>query len=249
MLLSRTGVLVVFGWAAAAVLGAGAASAAPITVDSENTAAQKVTVPMTTTNWGPSNFAEGVNPLSFTKFDPKLGKLEAVNIGLNYSVDQAISMEFKNASTITVNVSGTKIQLERPDQSVLATAPIPDYSATQTYAGPDFPHTLSLPAHTTTGSVAPMVLNSAADLALFTQSSPSDTLIKLPTSAVAQSSFTASTGNAGGGASVSAGAVVSLTYTYEPTPVPEPSTFAAFALGLGGYLMARRHRRGTSAAG
>ena len=187
MLLNRTRALVAFGWAAAAVWGAGAASAAPIAMDTQDkdTAAQAVTVPMTTTNWGPSNFAEGVNPLSFTKFDPKLGKLEAVNLGLSYSVNQDVSMEFKNASTITVTVSGTKIQLDRPDQSVLATAPIPDYSATQSYTGTDFPHTLTLPTHTTTGSVAPMVLNSAADLALFTQSAPSDTLIKLPTTAVA----------------------------------------------------------------
>ena len=40
-----------------------------------------------------------------------------------------------------------------------------------------------------------------------------------------------------------AGVVATLSYTYEPAPVPEPSTFAAFGLGIGGYLLARRNRR------
>lgn len=235
---SKTGVLASLGLAV--ILSCGLdASAAPMT-----TAPETVTVPPTQTDWGPTTTSlAGVNPLSFTKFDPTLGTLDAVNLSLSYAYQQKITMTFTGASTITVTNDMNGISLALPNQTPVLSGPVPDYSATQAYAGPTFPYTLTLPTHTMPGALPSVTLTSPAELALFTQSAPSDTLIKLPVSAQARSSFTSTSSNGAGDSQVQAGVVVSLSYTYEPKPVPEPSTFAAFGLGVVGYLLARRNRR------
>ena len=126
---------------------------------------------------------------------------------------------------------------------------VPDYSVSQTYTGPTFPHTVTLPTHTTTGSSPPITLTSPADLALFTQSAPSDTLIKLPI--IGPGAFELHVEHAataaGARRSAPGWSPRSRTPTSRP-PVPEPSTLAAFGLGIGGYLLARRNRRSASAA-
>jgi hypothetical protein len=152
-------------------------------------------------------------------------------------------MTFTNPSTITVMGDSNRLTVDRPNGSEVSAVVVPDYSVSRTYNGPTFPNVVNLPTQTNTGTSPPITLNAPADLALFTQSAPSDTLIKLPITAQAHSSFTASTSNGGGGSQVSAGVVATLSYTFEPAQVPEPSTFAAFAMGVGGYLLARRHRR------
>jgi hypothetical protein len=182
--------------------------------------------------------------LNFTKFDPKLGTLEAVNLTLSYSYTHGVTMTFFSPATGTVSGDHNTIVVDRPDRTILATASAPNYAMSQTYNGPDFPHMITLPPQTATGSI-PVTLTSASDLVLFTQSSPSDTLILLPVTAKARSNFSSNTGNGGGGASVTAGLVATLSYTY--VPIPEPSTLTALGLGFAGYLFARRARRSVAA--
>lgn len=240
---SKTGALVGLGWAVVLACGL-TASAAPIT-----TAPQHATVAPTETDWGPTTASlAGVNPLSFAKFDPSLGTLEAVHLGVSYTYNQDVMMTFTTDSTITVTNNRNGITVTRPDLTPVLSGPVPDYSVARSYAGSTFPYSLTLPTHSSTGSLPPVALTSAADLALFTKSDPSDSLIKLPASAQARSSFLSDTSNGAGGSQVRAGVVATLSYTYEPKPVPEPSAFAAFGLGVGGYLLARRHRRAVTMA-
>ena len=237
--------LACLGWAVVLSCGLNA-SAAPMTT---TTTVQTETIAPTQTDWGPSTATlAGVNPLSLTKFDPTLGKLDAVNLSLSYTFLHDVTMTFTSPSTITVTGNQNGISVTRPDLTPVLSGPVPDYSVSQTYSGPAFPYTLTVPTHTSAGSLPPVTLTSSADLALFTQSAPSDTLIKLPISAQARSTFTSSSSNGAGGSQVSAGVVVTLSYTYEPKPVPEPSTLATFGLGVGGYLLARRNRRSSAAA-
>ncbi len=240
----KTSAGLMFGLSIIVFLGSLHASSAATMTTSTQTAA----IAPTQTDWGPTTAAlSGVNPLSFTKFDPSLGTLDSVNLALSYTYNHAVTMSFTSASTITVTGDQNGITMSLPNQTAVVSGPVPDYSATRSYAGPSYPYTLTLPTETTTGSLTPVKLTSAADLAMFTQSAPSDTLIKLPVSAQARSSFTSSSSNGGGGSQVYAGVVATLSYSYEPfKTVPEPSTFAAFALGLGGYLLARRNRKSAS---
>ena len=39
-------------------------------------------ISVTPTDWSPQSFSAGVNPMSFTKFDPALGTLESVNLAI-----------------------------------------------------------------------------------------------------------------------------------------------------------------------
>ncbi len=234
----RTGVLACLTLAAV-VSGSLPATASPLT-----TTPQTATIPLTETDWSPSNFTGTVDPMNFTKFNPALGTLESVNLSYSYTFQHNVSMNFSSPSTLTVGVASNGVAINRPDGSVIGTGTVPDYSISQTYTGPTFPSSLSLPPHVVSGKSS-ATLTSAADLALFTQTSPTDTMIKLPTTATARSTFTSSTGNGAGGAQVYASVDATISYTYGPkvSAVPEPSTFAALGLGLGGYIIARRNRR------
>ena len=238
-MLRRAGALAILGWAA--VMAAGLpASGAPIT-----STPQSATIPATETDWGPTNFPDTVNPLNFTKFDPKLGTLEAVNLSLSYTFKQTVSMTFTDPSTITLDESQSSIAVQRPNGTTILNQIVPADMVSQTYTGPTFPHMITLPPNTQDGSITPLTLTTPADLALFTQSGPADTVIKLPVFTTAQSSVMSSSGNGRGGDTDTIGVVASISYTY--APIPEPSSFAALALGLGGYLLARRQRRSRAA--
>ena len=91
-MLRSTGALAILGWAAMMAAGLPASGAAITSTP------QSATIPPTETDWGPSNFPNTVNPLNFTKFDPKLGTLEAVHLSLSYAVNQTVSMTFTDSA-------------------------------------------------------------------------------------------------------------------------------------------------------
>lgn len=219
------------------VAGGLSANAASMT-----TPIQTKTIPLTQTDWNPSNIP-AVNPLTFTKFDPTLGTLLAVNIGMGYQFQHDISMTFANSATLTVTSNHNEINLTRPNSGAsIFDVKLPDYTNSQTYSGPTFPHTVTLPTHVVNGNQSPITLTSPSDLALFTQSNGS-TSIGLPATATANSVFTTSSGNGSGFARAYAMAGVAVSYTYEPAAVPEPSTLAVLSLGLGGLLVVRHYRK------
>jgi hypothetical protein len=207
---------------------------------------QTDTIPLTPTDWTPTNFSPSVNPAPFTKFDPSLGTLKSVKITLGDMLTQDVSMQFTTAANITVVGDQNHVTVERPDTSTIIDAAIPAYNVSQAYSGPTFPHSITMPTHTTQNTQQPVILTSAADLALFTQSAANDTLIRLPATARSNSMFNSSTGNGFGSVVTNAGATVTIQYTYQPvtpaTQLPEPATLAVLGLGIAVFTIAQRRR-------
>jgi hypothetical protein len=202
---------------------------------------QSLTVPLNDTNWSAGHMQSGSNPLEFTKFDPSLGTLRAVNVSLDYTFKHDISMKYDTPATIKVGVTDKSIALDRPDNSVIASATPVDTIVSKTLDKGSFPTTVTLPTKNQNGTTGTVSLTSAADLKLFMGSSAHDAIL-LPVTASALSSNSVTSGNGTAISKVKAGATVHLCYTYDP--VPEPSTVAVFALSGLAFLYARRQRAG-----
>ncbi len=163
----------------------------------------------------------------FARFDPSQGPLRSVLLTVSYSSSSLINMTFVNASAITVS-STASLTLERPDGSTLfEAAPIFVNSLTVPSA---VPQSTSFPRNSS-GSSGTIVLNSPADLALFTGRGTID----LPIFTSSRSAFSTSSGNGFGEARTQVAAVVTLQFEF----VPEPAGLALFGMGGIGLLLAR----------
>jgi hypothetical protein len=211
------------------------ALAAPITSQ-----AFTASIPVTPTDWSPGDPQANTNPIVVPKFDPSLGKLDAVNITLGYTFQNDFSMNFSTPASITLTAQHDRIVVDRPNLSAIVQATPADISKTQLISGGPFPQTVAFPTVTRTGQTAPISLTSASDLALFTALQAGDK-VKLPLFASAMSGFSAD-GNGYGVVKTRAGAVVTVTYTYDP--VPEPTGLAIFGVvAVAALALRSRNRR------
>ncbi len=166
---------------------------APVTV---TTPAETASIPSTQTDWQPGVPSTLADPVSIAKFNPSLGTLTSVNFALNYTLQNNFSMTFTAPSTITVGAVNTSITVDRPSGSSIIAAFPADVTKSDTVAS-GFPNTVTFPTVSSSGSATPLSLTNATDLALFTATTPGQT-IALPIIASAHSSFSSSTGNGSG---------------------------------------------------
>lgn len=218
-----------------AALAPAVARAAPVTTSPEFTAS----IPVTPTDWSPGFPPAVTNPVNIPKFDPSLGKLQSVNMRIDYSLQNDFSMTFTAPATITVGMTQAKITVDRPDKTVFATALPPDVSKSETVTGPPFPKDVNFLNVPSNGTSGPMTLTSAADLTLFTAGKKGET-IGLPVFATAHSNFMSSTANGVGVVNTRAGANVVVSYTY--APVPEPTSLIVLGAGALFVFSVRRRR-------
>jgi hypothetical protein len=207
------------------------------------------------TDWGPGT--QGIaDPLTFARFDPHQGTLNALTIAFTEQIRNDFFLNFTTASTITLttndprhgNLTGPVVTLFGPDGVPFfdpsSTAQPPDVrqvmASSGTYSSllnPTDPHFL---APTATEATLTRTISDPATLAAFTGSGN----VELPVTATAHSSFESSTGNGGGGVLTRARADVTLSYNYTPpTPppaaVPEPATVVSLVVGIG-MVLARK---------
>jgi hypothetical protein len=221
------------------------------------------------TNWGPGT--PGVNsPLSFEQFNPKLGKLEEIDITLKITVRNDYELIFINASSIGVATSATtdlSILSDPAKRAELTDGPTVTLFApngTDQLFGPpatrqpvDFVQLTetsgtfsSLLPITDPNFIPPTMTEQSFTRALTDTNAPSvfsdfigTGMVALPVTAAAASSFFSSSGNGGGGVLTKANAIVSIQYGY----IPEPSSFVLLALGISlGSLAFASRRRTTS---
>jgi hypothetical protein len=207
------------------------------------------------TDWGPGTHGIA-DPLSFARFDPHQGTLNALTIAFTEQIRNDFFLNFTTASTLTLttndprhgNLTGPVVTLFGPDGVPFfdpsSTAQPPDVrqvtASSGTYSSllnPTDPHFL---APTATEATLTRTISDPATLAAFTGSGN----VELPVTATAHSSFESSTGNGGGGVLTRARADVTLSYNYTPpTPppaaVPEPATVVSLVVGIG-MVLARK---------
>ena len=230
------------------------------------TALQSFTIPLTATNWDPSTTVlTGVDPVDVVKFDPNssslvqqagaTANLTEVDLTLNYTFENTMSMVFYNPSQITISGSGT-MNLYGPDGKTNLVAPASfSSSATQTATASDtFSKYVKLPTQTFSGSASQAYVDQATlSEFLYNGTSPNDRIIILPVYAQAQTSFTTS-GSGGGSSLTLAGATITVVYHYMlsgPFVIPEPSSLTLTALGVMGLgvIVAMRSRVGLKKSG
>ena len=221
------------------------------------TAPQTFTIPLTKTNWTPTTSTlTGVDPLSVVKFDPttlglppgQTAILTQVDLTVNYTFENTLTMRFDNPSTITVSASGT-MNLYLPNGTTnLVTPPTFTNSSTQTATVSDtFSKYVTLPTQTTTGTASQSYVDQPT-VSQFLYNGSNGKLINLPVFAQAQSSFATNSGNGFGSSVTLAGASITVVYHYI---LPEPSSFVLTGLGVMGLgtIVVKRSRVGLKKSG
>lgn len=218
--------------------GAVATGLLPPTARADVTSPQTVQIPATDTNFGPGTATN--DPMVFNQFNPALGALDSVSVSVSYDFSHTATVTFTTPGTFTTSATNNDLSITLPNNQVIASATSPDYSQTTTFDSSTMTLNtpVTLPSVTNPGSVGPVSLTSAADLALFTGSGT----ISLPVQASSLATFTINNGNGGGFVTTQAGATVTISYTYTPDPVPEPSSVVLLGLGGCGLLWFRRRR-------
>jgi len=211
------------------------------------TVPQIASIPLSKVNWNPTNLP-AYDPMTFTKFDPSLGTLDAIDITIEYSTADTISMTFTSASTITVSSTLRHIQLTRPDTTTIDDASITNVSQMMTYSGPTYPNAVAFPTVNSDVTLPLLQLSTAGDLSLFTGTTASDP-ISLSAFAFAHSSYSSTSGNGMGSALTQMGLNVTLDYEYTPSvvspvAVPLPTSAVSTLVLLGALTAFRRWRRG-----
>jgi hypothetical protein len=233
---------------------------------------QTVSIPMTSTDWGPGTI--GIkDPLTFQRFDPSLGTLTGVEITLSLTVRNDYMLVFpatptpttlyvattdtsdpsvlSNPSLVRQLTDGPRETLMAPDGTTTifggptATAPVDVVSLTE----PSGTWSSMLPVtdpHFTAPSIAKLSLTRTLDAStapLLAEFIGTGT-INLSDMAVAHSSFYSNSGNGAGLVITSAGATLTIRYQYNTLSVPEPSSLTLLGLGAGiTFLVAWRCRR------
>lgn len=201
------------------------------------------TYAMARTNWN--------GLLSFSKFDPSLGTLNAIHFYLEGRILGDVRFESLDAGPATVNTYlQAMLTLSRPDMStIVLTTPVADHSDNVTafdgvidFGGTSGRSYLGIQTSDNESVTSPPP---ASDLALFTGLGSID----LPISAQGMS-YASGAGNLLTMFNTQAEAYCRVTYEYDPVtpPVPEPSSMALLALGsglagVGGYLRRKRGNR------
>jgi hypothetical protein len=242
---------------ALALLSASLMGSIASTTAQASTISQTASLPLTSTDFGPSNGPGGADPLVLQKFDTKDGSriLDSVSLVFHASVETDFAMKFTTPATITDSVAtgnpaspGPSITLYEPDAktAILAVQAPNDptvLARSVTYggkAGQTLPQSFSTSLPTTSPFyLAPAVfqqssslnLTSAAALAQFTGTGAVD----LPVAASAFAKITSSSGNGMGSVSTMGTADVTVTYTYhnappQPQTLPEPGSIAVWGL-------------------
>lgn len=213
------------------------------------TPTQTASIPLTQTNWDSTTpSVAGVDPLTFQQFNAAqysqnglTAVLTSVQLTLNYTFDNTLTMRFDNVSTITVTASGTMGLTLPGGTNLLPTTPTFTHSETLSATPSDvFSKYVTLPlTPPATGTVNGTYTDSAT-LSQFTGTGT----ISLPAFANATSSFTSSSGNGYGSSVTYASATVGIVYFY--TLAPEPSSFVLMGLGVVGLVAVacRRSRDG-----
>ncbi|MGF6274765.1 hypothetical protein ABIB38_003156 [Massilia sp. UYP11] len=189
---------------------------------------------MTETDWSEA--------LRFSKFNTKLGALNAITFDLNGLVSGAGFAENRgsSAANVTLTLSST-MTLTRPDGSTLGVANpvfnqvyrLARYDRVVDYGGTSGIHTGTIEA----SSAASFLSSSASDIALFSGNG----FIELGLSALG-TSFAQGPGNVITGFDTLASGAVQVTYDYTPfAEIPEPATLATMLAGFG--LMGAVRRR------
>jgi hypothetical protein len=222
------------------LLGAAALGLVPAGARADVTAPQTVSIGPTDTNFGPGTAVN--DPMVFNQFDPSLGTLNAVTVSMSYDFIHTSTVTFYTPGTIGTSATNNTMSVSLPNGGgTVLSANSADYtrstafnSATMTLNTP-----VVLPATTFSGSLGPVSLTSAADLAAFTGTGT----IALPVTASSLAGLP--TGNANGAAAVTTQAdvkvTVSYSYTHKPA-VPEPSSVVLLGLGGCGMFLYRRRR-------
>lgn len=192
-----------------------------------------VSLPATRTNWN--------SLVTIPKFDPTLGELIRVRWRIVGQVSGGVSFESLDASSTTIATSlSASISLTRPDSSLLSVAlpVVNNTDAASAFDGTiDFGGTSGKSYTGLAGSaMATSSSTTAADLALFSATSPGET-ISLPVNASGTSS-----GSGAGNLLLlfETFAAASVRVCYEYTIIPAPSAMSMLALG---GIMATRRRR------
>lgn len=202
------------------------------------TAPQTVTIAATDTNFGPGTALN--DPMVFNQFNSSLGTLTSVSVSVSYDFNHTSTLTFAVPSTISTSATQNNISVSLPNGTVIGSAASPDY--TQSTAFNSSTMTLGTPVTLTPindpGTIAPISLTSASNLALFTGSGT----ISLPVlaSSVAAAHFSAGNGTAV--VTTTASATVTISYNYTPHAVPEPSSVVLLGMGGCGLLWFRRRR-------
>ncbi|MGE3820362.1 MAG: choice-of-anchor E domain-containing protein [Isosphaeraceae bacterium] len=215
--------------AVALVLGFWLASPGGVFAASLTTPVQAHFIPLTQTNWQPGLPPTVTNPLVFDKFDPALGQLLAVNVALNSSFNHDVTLRFLSPSTLTMRTQASSVSVRDPNGNLLISAVPPMVDESRVVSNGPFPQTVTIPTILQGAGAGPLALTDPATLAMFTASSPGET-IALPVMASSSSAFSSSSGNGSGSIVTRASADVLISYTY----VPEPSTLLILGLGFAG---------------
>jgi hypothetical protein len=247
---------------------AGGTSLTPL--QTRSTAANGALVP---TDWGPGT--SGVNsPLGFDQFDPKLGKLTAIDITLTTNVRNDYVLVFVQTpkiTTIDVATSATSdpsILNDPAKRALLTDGPtitlFAPNGSTQLFGPPatrqpvDFVQMTepsgvfsSLLPITDPNHIEPTITQqmfsrsiTSADSASLFAEFIGSGKVDLPITANSFSSFFSSSGNGGGTVLTKANGIVTLQYEY--LAIPEPSSIVLLAAGIGVVLIAARARRRTA---
>jgi hypothetical protein len=225
---------------------------------------------LVSTDWGPGT--NGItNPLSFDRFDPKLGTLEAVYVTMSTTIRNDYILTFVNTPiTTTLYVATSKT----PDPSILSDptkrAKLTD-GPTVILNGPDGISQIFGPPATTQpvdflrmtetsgrwssllpindpNYIAPTMTDQSYSRALDAANAGSllagfigTGMVDLPLTATAYSSFFTDSGNGGGVVLTRATATITIQYLY--AAVPEPSSAILATLGIGMTMLVGLLRR------
>jgi hypothetical protein len=209
---------------------------------------QTFSIPLTQTDYSPGTPAvEAVDPFQVQQFNTNLGNglvgvLIGVGVGLNYHIQNTITVTFENTATINVQATGAIHLLGPSGTDLVNPASFMNSANLAPLPSDTFAKTVNLPTKDITG-LSQAGYNDAATLNAFTGTGQ----VLLPVIATAESSFTSSSGNGFGGSTTLAG--VNLTLQYFFFVVPEPASFVLTALGGVGLLSMAYRSRGRRAKG